>query len=379
MNTKNLSLIFNSYISRFEYLNSPPPGPDENYKWRAVFNFQKVFDINAPDFAAMLKKACKATENIIDNHMQPFSGLVALAEKNGEAETIREMFRRLYTEDGGNLAVRQNKITKFISSCDALLEKHYPSSYLYKNDQRSVMAYLWFYDPDNNYMCKTTEARYLANAAEFYDEWGTYVAFKLDVYYRFCDAIIDEIKKNSALLAIHWSRFEGQTDIMHPDKNLHILLFDLIYCARTYGLYNDVEIKNITSEDKRLYQQRKAKAVELADKVTAAEKDMLLLQEGLSEAKSLVEKAKVLKHKSFGNGALEEFDGHYLTIRFPSIDAPKKFDVASALGNGYLTLDVPLFSAFIEKYGPVLKQAAMIPQRLKNAETALEPYIDFLD
>ena len=378
MNTKNLNLIFENYISRFERINEPD-GANENYKWFAVHNFQEVFDIDAPDFASMLKKACRATENMIDNYMQPFSGLVVMAEKDGEAETIREMFRQLYADDGGDLTARQQKITAFLASCDELLAKHYPSSHLYKNDQRSAMAYLWFYDPDNNYMCKTTEAQYLANAAEFYEEWGTYATFRLDVYYRFCDALIDEIRKCPALLAIHQSRFEGHEAEMHPDTQLHILAFDIIYCARTYGLYTGVEIKDISSEDRRLYQQRKDKAIELAGQLAVAEENMMLLQDGISEAETMVRSGAAIRHKSFGVGSLEEFDGHYLVIRFPGFDVPKKFELTSALGNGFLILDIPSFSTFFEKYGTVLKQAMRIPQQVKSAEAALKPYATFLD
>lgn len=246
MNTKNLNLIFQNYVSRFEYLNAPD-GADENYKWYAVRNFQNIFDIDAPDFAAMLKQACKATMNLIDSYMQPFGGLVVMVEKCGEAETIREMFRQLYAGDGGDLSVRQEKINAFLKSCDELLAKHYPTSHLYKNDQRSAMAYLWFYDPEHNFMCKATEAQYLANAAEFYDDWGTYASFRLDVYYRFCAALLNEIRSNTALMNIHQSRFEGHEKEMHPDINLHILAFDIIYCARTYGLYTGVEIKEHVS------------------------------------------------------------------------------------------------------------------------------------
>lgn len=82
MNSQHPNTIFNNYISRFERINEPG-GANENYKWYVVRNFQKVFDIDATDFAAMLKKACKATENMIDNYMQPFSGLVVMAEKYG--------------------------------------------------------------------------------------------------------------------------------------------------------------------------------------------------------------------------------------------------------------------------------------------------------
>lgn len=378
MNLKNLNLIFENYISRFESFNEPK-GSNESYKWFAVHNFQDAFDIDAPDFAAMLKKACRATENLIDSYMQPFSGLVVMAEKDGEAETIREMFRLLYADDGGDLTVRQDKITEFLKSCDELLEKHYPASHLYKNDQRSAMAYLWFYDPDNNYMCKTTEAQYLADAVEFYDEWGTYASFKLDVYYRFCDALIEEIRKYPALLTIHQSRFEGHESEMHPDTALHILVFDIIYCARTYGLYSGVEIKDISAEDKRLYQQRKEKAIQLASCLAVAEENMMLLQEGLDEAKAIIESGAAIKHKSFGVGVLQNFDGTYLTIKFPGIDAPKKFELASSLSNGFLTLDSPCFSSFIDRYGAIMKQTSRIPQQLKSAEAALEPYLQYLD
>ena len=378
MNTDNLNIIFENYISRFERINEPN-GANESFKWFAVHDFQEAFDIDAPDFASMLKKACKTTRNMIDNYMQPFGGLVVMAEKDGEAETVREMFRRLYADDGGDLVVRQRKITAFLASCDELLAKYYPSSHLYKNDQRSAMAYLWFHDPDNNYMCKTTEAQYLADAAEFYDDWGTYADFRLDVYYRFCDALVDEIRKCPALLEIHKSRFEGHETEMHPDAQLHILTFDIIYCAETYGLYNGVKTKKISAEDRRLYQQRRAKAIELAGRLAAAEEKMSLLQEGIAEAGAMVRGGASIRHKSFGIGALENFDGYCLVISFPKFDAPKKFELPFALGNGFLTLDAPAFPAFIEKYGEVLKQAARIPQQLKAAEAALEPYAAFLD
>lgn len=378
MNTKKLNLIFENYVSHFEQINEPN-GANESYKWVAVHNFQEIFDIDAPDFASMLKKACKATENMIDNYMQPFGGLVVMAEKNGEAENIREMFRRLYADDGGDLTARQQKIMAFLASCDELLAKHYPSSHLYKNDQRSAMAYLWFHDPDSNYMCKTTEAQYLANAVEFYEEWGTYAAFRLDVYYRFCDALIDEIRKCPALLAIHQSRFEGHETEMHPDTQLHILAFDIIYCARTYGLYTGVEIKNISSEEKRLYQQRKDKAVELVGQLAVAEEKMMLLQEGITEAEAMVRSGAAIRHKSFGIGTLEDFDGHYLVLRFSDFDVPKKYELTYALGNGFLVLDTPSFPIFFDKYGSILKQAMRIPQQVKIAEDALKPYFEYLD
>lgn len=377
MNRKNLTQIFDNYVARFEELTALPD-PDESYKWRAVHNFQAVFDLNAPDFAAMLKTACKATSNMIDSQMQPFGGLVVMAEKDGEAETIRQMFRALYAEDGGDLAVRQDKIDAFLKSCDALLAKHYPGSFRYKNDQRSAMAYLWFHEPDTHYLCKTTEARYLADAAEFYDDWGTYASFRLKVFYRFCDALIEEMRRHPALMAVHKSRFEGHESKMHPDNALHILAFDVIYCAATYGLYTGVAAKRLTAADIRLYQQRKAKAAELSAALTQAEADMRLLQDGIAKAQAFVRSGAGIRHRVYGDGVLQKFDGQYLTVLFPRLNAAKQFVLASALANGYLTLDAPDLASFLSEYGAVLRQAEEIPKRLEAAQKDLEPYISYL-
>lgn len=377
MNRKNLTRIFDSYVARFEELTALPK-PDESYKWHAVHDFQEIFDLDAPDFSAMLKKACKATENLIDSQMQPFGGLVTMAEKNGEAETIRQMFRLLYADDSGDLTVQQNKIDAFIKSCDALLAKHYPGSFRFKNDQRSVMAYLWFHDPDAHYLCKTTEARYLADAAEFYDDWGPYASFRLNVFYRFCDALIDEIRQHPALMAVHKSRFEGHEGEMHPDTALHILAFDVIYCAATYGLYTGVEAKRITTADIRLYQQRKAKAAELLAALAHVEADMQLLQNGIAEAQSLVRSGAAIRHKAFGEGQLQDFDGQHLTILFPQTGITKRFALASALAGGFITLNAPGFASFLSEYGAVLRQAEEIPKRLESAQNDLAPYIPYM-
>ena len=60
MNLKNLQMVFNHYIEKFEWLNQKPE-PDENYKWFAVKHFQDAFDLDVADaeFAEMLLAAKK--------------------------------------------------------------------------------------------------------------------------------------------------------------------------------------------------------------------------------------------------------------------------------------------------------------------------------
>lgn len=380
MDTKNMIRIFDNYIDRFKWLTAPEPfGADESYKWKAVLEFQMVFDLEADNFADVLKEGKLASGNLIDSYMQPFGGLVAMAEKNGEAENIRNMFRRLFADDGGDLNVRQQKIDDFIKSSDEMLDKHYPGSFLYKNDQRSVMGYLWLHDPDHNYMCKNMEANYLANAVEFYDDWGPYGAFKLPVYHRFCDELVTEMKNYSALIEIHNSRFLNHEQEMYPDKELHILAFDMIYCAGRYGLYEGVDIKRHTAEDKRQYLQRKEKAKELAEQLAAAEEDMVLLENAFADAESMLKKGTKVRHKTYGEGFIKGYDDNRLNVMFPKIGQEKALGLSVALGNGIITIASPEFFVYMEKYEKILKSALDIPRRVKSAKDALEPYKDFVD
>ena len=112
MNRKNLNQIFDAYIQQFEVLNDSHN--DENYKWNAIVEFQKAFDLSVSDdaLAGMLKEARDATHNIIDNYTQPFYGLVELAKK--EPETVRSMLTALLEDDGGDLGARQEKIDAFL-------------------------------------------------------------------------------------------------------------------------------------------------------------------------------------------------------------------------------------------------------------------------
>ena len=76
MNRKNLNQIFDAYIQQFEMLNDSHN--NENYKWSAIVDFQKAFDLSVSDDAlsGMLKEAKIASENLIDSYTQPFRGLI---------------------------------------------------------------------------------------------------------------------------------------------------------------------------------------------------------------------------------------------------------------------------------------------------------------
>ncbi len=378
MNIKNLNKVFEHYIEKFEWLNQKPE-PDESYKWIAVKRFQNALnlDVADSDFATMLTNARKATENLIDSSQQPFNALCEYAKQ--EPQTVRTMFKNLFADDKGDLAVRQSKIDTFLAAADELLQKYYPTSHMFINTQQSAMAYLWFYDPNAYYYYKATEAKYLADCVEFYDDWGTYNDFHLDVYHRFCDEIVRHMKEHPALMETHKSRFEGCEDTMHPDNLLHILLVDMIFCSKRYGLYDGIPIKDSSAPAKRLYQERKAKAAELLANVDAAEQKAKLLEDAKQELAALAQSGAEIRHKAFGKAELLDLSNGYCTLNFPAKGEQKKFIFLSSLAGGFIRIETDNFDELLEKYRAVIKAEASIPQQLAFAVKALEPYKEYLD
>lgn len=276
MNRKHLNQIFDSYIQHFNELNNIQN--DESYKWRAILDFQRVFNLHTERdaFAEMLKESRNATANLIDSYTQPMGGLFELARRDPEA--VRAMLIALLEDDRGDLTIRQKKIDVFLRDCNKMVETYFPGSHLFKNDQRSAMAYLFLNDPNSHYLYKATEAKYFADCVGFYDDWGTMSNFNLDIFHRFCDELIKEIENTPALIKMHRSRFVCETP-MYEDEHLHVLLFDIIYCAYTYNLYNGMSIEKVTSADRKLYQERKTKAQELATTLRKIEDEIVLLDE----------------------------------------------------------------------------------------------------
>ena len=375
MNRKNLNQIFDSYIQHFEILNDSQN--DESYKWRALVDFKKVFDLTVPEdaFAEMLKEARNATANLIDSYTQPFGGLVDLARR--EPETVRSMLTALLKDDGGDLAVRQEKIDVFLNQCNELVETYFPGSHLYKNDQRSAMAYLFLNDPNSHYLYKATEAKYLADCVSFYDDWGTMSNFRLDIFHRFCDELIEEIKATPELVATHMSRFDTNSQ-MYKDELLHVLVFDIIYCAHTYNLYNGMCFDKVTSADRKLYQERKAKAQELATALRKVEDEIVLLDEARTYFGKAITSGATVTHKMFGLVEVQSVADGFVTLKIQKNGDIKKFGLLNCIAGGFVKVDLPDFDEMQVKYKSVMMSEYNLPQRLKSAQDSLQPYEEYL-
>ena len=232
MNANHIQQIFKHYIDEFEKLNNSEH--KEYYKWQIVKSFRTMMDealrSENSEFAFKLLKVKKLTCNLVDNYTQPFQGIVYFAES--EPETVKTMFKNLFVNSDKEMVQREAAIVTFLKKSHELRDKYFPGSYLYKDDMHSVTTYLFLYDPDHNYIFKSSNARVFADCIEFYDDWGVGDSVKLDVYYRMCDQVAEIAKRSSELMKTDASRFENGWGIdpqtFARDKEKHILVSDLM-------------------------------------------------------------------------------------------------------------------------------------------------------
>ena len=378
-----MNQVFSHYIDNFEMINNREH--EEYYKWQVCATFKELMDdalgADAEEFADALYRVKVCSENIIDSYTQPFYGLVELARK--EPETVQQMFIDLYSDDNGDVKVQMKLIEDFFDQSNELLAKYYPDSYLYKQNSHSVSSYLFLYDPDHHYMYKATQSQVMADCIEFYDDWGSGDNIKLDVYYRMCDEMLAEIKTCSELLTTNRSRYDGGLQLkpgaLHADPELHILLFDIIYCSHVYNLFDGITFERPKSKEKQLIVEQKNKAKELLSAYDEAKLAVENLDEALMYFATSMKSAGKIKHKMYGECEVITVDPRYLKIKIVKSGEEKQLGLAVVIANGIIVIDSDEFREKKELYLPLLKKAESVPRTLEYAARALEPYKEYLD
>ncbi len=382
MNKDHLLQIFTNYINSFEIINNSDH--QEYYKWQIIKRFHDEMDkaLDAPDneFPSKLLALKKLTENLIDSYTQPFYGLVRFAEK--EPDTVRQMFRMLFSEDNGNLEKRRQRITAFLNQSHSLRDRHFPNSYLYKDDMHSVTGYLFLYDPDHNYIFKATHAQAFADCVDFYDDWGSGDAVKLEVYHRMCDQLVEAIKANRELMATDASRFSSgwgvDPETLYADPEKHILAFDLIYCCSTYGLFDGISFERPKTKERQLMQERKEKALLLSAEYEKAKENHRQLEDAQAYVNSVYCEGRKIHHKLYGAGIIKANNGTIITVGFPEY-GEKRLGTFVSAANGIISVDEAGYSKRISEYKEVLSRGDSIIYTLNNTEKSLAPYIEFLE
>ena len=342
MDLIRLQQLFDSYTEKFETFNNAEHR--ETYKWAAASHFQKYWDLDAEQFGEMFKVAFEDSGNQIDvPSFQPIGGVLYLCKQNAETmEEVREAFRRLLENDGADLKNRQKRVEGFVTGMNAILQKVAPDKWKYHQDISSALLYLSLADPDDNYMYKESECKAFAEYLGVKNDVFKKDTLNLPGYYHLCDNVAVELLQQSDLLQMVDEALETEADnmddssITEVDGDRHLLVYDLIYCAKNFQLY-----------DEELFSGYSGKRSEAGDEEADQEEKKIKNQIRTLNRKrnTAIKKREALNfpqlkgeeisHLRYGAGTITEQEDKYLTVQFERAGT-KKFVMPEALTKGFL-------------------------------------------
>lgn len=374
MNRDLLQKTIDSYMEKYEIINSPEH--HEIYKWTAVSNFQKYWDIDASDFGKMFKKALSESEDLVDDNLtKPSAGIEYLCAKDGDTmEQVRDAFRDLLAPDQSDYRKRQKKCDAFISRINSLLEETGDEEWGHRQSMRSAIMYLAFIEPDDNFMYREAEEKAFARYVKYTGKIGSGKSFSLKSYYALCEEVVTALSENEDLLTMVKNELEREADrtkdssVTDIDGENHILTFDLIYCTQNYGFYDEQVIVHRKTAKSALQDGEREKRLAVLRK----KKDEL--EARLQEIRTENEQhplpdltGRAVRHAKYGEGTVTAEADKRITVAFGETE--KKFVLPVAFNRGFLTLtDEDGTAAALKAYGELETEAENTKRDLQMLE-----------
>ena len=344
MDVIRLQQVFDHYTEKFDTFNNTEHR--ETWKWSAVSHFQKYWDTDVQDFGEMFKTSFEDSINQIDvPSFQPIGGVIFLC-KQGEKtrEKVRAAFKKLLENDKSDLKKRQKRVEKFVADMNKMLQDVAPEKWKYHQDISSAILFLNFADPDDNYMYAETECKAFAEYVGVKKEMFKNDILQLPQYYKICDAIIADLQQQTDLLQLVDEALAVEADntddssVTEIDGENHILVYDLIYCAQNYHLYEDAPLSGKNQKKGGATDEENEKEEK---RVKAEIRALTKKKEAETEERAAIEfpklKGKTVTHAKYGKGKITEQEDKYLTVTFPKKQI-KKFILPEALTKGFLTV-----------------------------------------
>ena len=332
MNTTHLDCILDQYIAEYD-IHNDVNGDDEGYKWRAVECFKKHWDIDAADFLTMFKNAFKEMSNLIDNaSVQPVGGILLLLNHQDEIAFVKDCFEELFSEDDGDIDARQSRIELFITKMNERIEKYAKGSWKYPQLLNSTIYYLNLWRPEENYIYKATEANEWANLIEYSDDFGSGQHFSLKRYYKMCDELRSQICENEKIMLLYKERMKNITQY---DDNCHIMVYDIIYCAKAYNYYKYIPTFVRMSTQQRMERVENQKTVNELQEQRA---ELYDTNNHLKHTMTLpdIVGTKIM-HNRWGNGTVIAVGVFYITVQF--LAEEKRLQYPEDVGKFYKLMD----------------------------------------
>lgn len=217
INTEKLKQLIEAYKADFsEHFEG------ERYKWEAVKCFQDNWNIEADDFAGMLKKSLSKTKNLLaSNNYYPRRMIAGFAKDDPKA--TKNAFKMLFDESND---IKQ-RIQSFIDFADDRKQNHNPNKWnSHYQDCRAISAYLCLEHPEKYYFYKQSQYNVAKELIGFEQPKGFKPIDKLLKHFEICDLICEYIKNDKELITMLNSALNSNE---YKDESLHLLVQDILF------------------------------------------------------------------------------------------------------------------------------------------------------
>lgn len=202
---------------------------DENFKWEAVKCFQDNWNIDAEDFAEMLKRSLAKTYGLLASMNNfPRQMIEGFAEK--APDKVKMMFVALFDENNDVV----ERILNFKDQSEQLLKEYGNDAKNHYQNENSISTYLWLMYPDKYYIYKFGEIKSCAEVLQSSSKFkkGAY-ADNLRTFYSFYDELCANLQSDAEMKKL---LADNLTEDCYPDKELRTLTIDFgFYIARKYS------------------------------------------------------------------------------------------------------------------------------------------------
>lgn len=150
--------MYQNYYTTYKGKNGESYWEEEEFKWRGVKIFQDNWNVEAPDFAGMMKRSLSGVSNLMVSQAYfPEAMIEGFAER--EPETVRAMFKNLFDESKDIV----ERFRAFKQKSDDLLERVGYGAKNHFQDERTIAIYIWLKYPEKYYIYRFSQARNLSN------------------------------------------------------------------------------------------------------------------------------------------------------------------------------------------------------------------------
>lgn len=202
---------------------------DESFKWEAVKCFQDNWNIDAEDFAEMLKRSLAKTYGLLAS-MNNFPRQMIEIFAEEAPDKVKMMFVALFDENKDVV----ERILDFKEQAEQLLKDHGNDAKNHYQNENSISTYLWLMYPDKYYIYKFGEIKSCAEVlkSSYKFKKGAYED-NLRTFYSFYDELCTNLQSDAEMKKL---LTDNLTEDCYPDKELRTLTIDFgFYIARKYS------------------------------------------------------------------------------------------------------------------------------------------------